>query len=450
MAVPPGFLDWCAAAGITTGPIAPTIFAGGERGVVATGAIGKGDVLVAVPDSHALTLESARDAEPEWDEAVARLATPLAPETELGAFLVFAANRARCRFHPYAATLPQSYTLPFCFSGSDADALGAGWAVAAARGAAAAARAAAAAAAPLLRSLGLPTDADTFTTALCAVRSRSMHHPGPGGLALLPLGDLFNHGSPPAPCEPDVGGGCGACAGWHGARGECPARAAPAATGSGSEWGAGAHDAASRCYVLSSRSSYAPGDQVLLAYGAHDGWACVEHYGFCPGGGHDPHERARVAPSALAARLPPGAPPIPFDDAWVHAGSGAPGWALLAALRRATAGARRAASPAAARSASAAIAQGRAASAAGDAAALTALAGAAGEALAEVRAAAARDGGPEPPTPTRAVARAWRAGQVAALERAARAAARGAAAAAAERAGPPSREGRQPRARRRA
>ena len=108
-------------------------------------------------------------------------------------------------------------------------------------------------------------------------------------VALLPFGDLFNHAHAPPPEEPDTGGSCACCRGWHGAPGVCcengergeerkeafaaaataaamaatrataeaeplpPSSAAPVLSNS---WGDGAFDAAASEFVVSARRSY--------------------------------------------------------------------------------------------------------------------------------------------------------------------------------------------------
>ena len=109
--------------------------------------------------------------------------------------------------------------------------------------------------------------------------------------ALLPFGDLFNHAHAPAPEEPDTGGGCDRCSGWHGEPGGCEsgrgeeeegggegegeekeAVATATMTGKAEEplsssscplplplstsWGDGAFDPATSEFVVRARSSY--------------------------------------------------------------------------------------------------------------------------------------------------------------------------------------------------
>ena len=56
----PVFLEWCRAKGVQVNSVAPAFFADSWRGVVATRAIGPGDVLVAVPEALLMTGCSAR------------------------------------------------------------------------------------------------------------------------------------------------------------------------------------------------------------------------------------------------------------------------------------------------------------------------------------------------------------------------------------------------------
>lgn len=103
--------------------------------------------------------------------------------------------------------------------------------------------------------------------------------------ALLPFGDLFNHAHAPAPEEPDTGGSCGRCKGWHSAPGACSGSeeeeeerreeagaAAAAATEAAAEeprpssssppspppnsWGDGAFDRATSEFIVRARRSY--------------------------------------------------------------------------------------------------------------------------------------------------------------------------------------------------
>ena len=100
--------------------------------------------------------------------------------------------------------------------------------------------------------------------------------------ALLPFGDLFNHAHAPDPEEPDTGGSCGSCNGWHSAPGVCcreseggggkeegafDAAAAAEEEEAGprpdsprpppsNSWGDGAFDRAASEFVVSARRSY--------------------------------------------------------------------------------------------------------------------------------------------------------------------------------------------------
>ena len=217
---------WALQAGVDVTGVAPAPLAPGscERGMFATVPVAPGTPLVAVPAAAVLTAPAARDAAPVWRESVVAADPLLPPAVELAAFLVWAAATPAAPFHLYAASLPPTYTLAMTFEPQDAELLGASFAVEAAVAAAEAAAGDADAAAAVLTRLGLSPPRSSLIAALCAVRSRAMHHPDCPAGALLPLGDLFNHAPPRPPQPPDVGGGCRACAGWHGATGAVPPR----------------------------------------------------------------------------------------------------------------------------------------------------------------------------------------------------------------------------------
>lgn len=398
-------------AGVRVGPLAVVHLDGGERGLVATAPISPGDTLVAVPDAAVLTAPAARAAHPEpWGAAAAAACAP--PHVELAAHLVWAAATPTAVWHAYAASLPASYALAACFSPADVAALGARAAVETAAAAVAAAAADVAAARSLLAAVGVDAPPRTVLAALCAVRSRAMHHPACPAGAMLPVGDLFNHAPPRPPATPSTGGACGACDGWHG--GEAGACAEEEEEGENAlplAYGDGAHDAEKREYRVTARARFAPGHQVFLSYGALTNLDLLEHYGHVPD--TNPCDTAPFDPACLA--LPRGAAPVRAADCFFHA-NGEPGWRLLAAVRAATAprGSDRGR-----------VAGGGAASAAGDAAALRALEKAATEALRALP--------PPPPaspaSPTAAVAARWRRRYEGVLTRAAGAAGRAAGAA---------------------
>lgn len=197
----PGFLEWCRAGGVRVDGVAPAFVADGWRGVVATRAIGPGDVLVATPAPLLLTGRSARR-----DAALGPLLRQ--PQhaglsdhqaSEAGCFsgwgpvfvtrvqLVLAAGRARAArsaphsspqrrrcgpqvlaahllheaskgpasaWHLYISQLPRSYTTLCCFPAAAAEALQLSHAVQAARDAEAKAKADWRGSWPLLQDLG--------------------------------------------------------------------------------------------------------------------------------------------------------------------------------------------------------------------------------------------------------------------------------------------------------
>jgi len=473
-ALDPAFTAWLAAAGVRTSPAIQVVTspaAGGGRAVVAIAPIQPGDELVSLPSTALLSTLTAR-ADPPFAaalaaETAASSSSPLSDEAILAAYLLTqAAAGPASPWAPFIATLPRSYPLLAAWGDEDGAAavaaLACPAAVATARSEAAAADRDASAAARLVRRVvgeeGPWATRAAYLWAAGAVRSRSMFlSPSSPAGALVPFGDLFNHGCPPTGAEPDTGGGCGGCAGWHGARpGVCPGggggaappaltppppppgTVAPAADVAGACWGDGAWDAASRTYTLTARAAYAPGQEVRLCYGAHTNLALLAHYGFCLPDGSNPGDTARIQAGDLPPGLLDGEAAPEGGQGWAVHASGTPGWRLLAALRRAAVGrvgggkgkGATAATPGAA---AAAIAEGRAASAASDAAALGALARAAAAAAARLEKggeAAAAAAPPSSPSSLWALADAWRGGQVAILRRAAAQARRAAEAAA--------------------
>lgn len=242
----------------------------GERGMFATAPVAAATPLVTVPAAAVLTAPAARDAAPVWREAVAACHPRLPPPVELAAFLVWAAATPAAPFHhAYAASLPPTYTLALTFERADAELLGAPFAVEAAIAAGEAAAGDADAAAAVLARLGLSPPRSTLITALCAVRSRAMHHPGCSAGALLPLGDLFNHAPPRPPQPPDSGGACRACAGWHGASGACPSGGGDnddPASSLPESWGDGAWDDDARVFRVTARTDYQPGASFFILW----------------------------------------------------------------------------------------------------------------------------------------------------------------------------------------
>ncbi|KAG2448798.1 hypothetical protein HYH02_006149 [Chlamydomonas schloesseri] len=138
------------------------------------------------------------------------------------------------------------------------------------------------------------------------------------------------HDSEPAELRPAPGPAAGA-----------PAPGAQDAEGAGGIAGDGAWDEGAQRYVITVRQPVAAGQQVLLCYGRHTNLELLEHYGFVMQ--DNPHDTAPLDPALLPvpdnARYSAGAPPLPPEECFVHAGGsgsdggGAPSWALLHFLR---------------------------------------------------------------------------------------------------------------------
>ena len=459
----PAFSAWLAASGVRVSPSLAAVAdpaAGGGRAIVATAPIAPGEELVAIPAAALLSSATAR-ADPAFSCALGA-AAPSAPSDEcvLASYLLVqdAAGPAS-PWAPFLATLPHPPApLLGTWDENAVAALACPAAVAAARAEGAALDRDAAASALLVASaLGKGVAVKPYAWAAAAVRSRSMFFSptSPAG-ALVPFGDLFNHGAPPPGGEPDTGGGCRGCAGWHGGSpGVCPRGGAgpgpdlssltppPPPPGtvassldpSGRCWGDGSWCEQTRTYTLTARCPYEEAQEVRLCYGRHSNLALLSHYGFTLPDGFNPADVARLLPRDFPAGLLEGEE----EGGWAVHASGAPGWGLLAALRRAAVeragGGGLTATPRARSAALAAVAEGRAADAATDAAALGALARAAAAAAARLesagRAAALQLSRSSPfEEECRAAANAWREGQAAILRRAAAQARRAAEAAA--------------------
>jgi hypothetical protein len=475
MPAPPGCLDpafsaWLAEAGVRTSPAIQAVLsphAGGGRAIQALAPLVPGEELVALPERSLLSSSLACERDPAFAAAVAaERATPaaassssLTDEAVLAAYLLTqAAAGPASPWALFLASLPPSYPLLGAWGPGAVSALACPAAAAAARRARDELDQAWRAASRLLtRVLGEEGGAWARRApcmwAVGSVRTRSMFfsEAHPAGV-LVPFADLFNHGPPPAGDNPDTGGACGACAGWHAAPGVCPGgggggeedRVGPPHAGPcllllsppppppgifaaavdarGRCWGDGAWDAASKTYRITARARYEPGHEVRLCYGPHPNLALLTHYGFTLPDGSNPCDTATLLEIDFPPSLGEDLEGVPLT---IHA-CGAPGWALLSALRRAAV-ARAGLPPQARGAALAAAAEGRAASAATDAAALGALARAADAAAArlEGREKEVQPNPAPPPSPSSfageclAAARAWRAGQVAVLKRAA-------------------------------
>ncbi|KAK9843754.1 hypothetical protein WJX81_004943 [Elliptochloris bilobata] len=335
LGVAPDFEHWLLEHGLHVRGIGAAHLSDGQRGIIALRAITAGSVLLEVPGKLLMSANKSRHS-PHLVPVLA--ACPgLSPTQVLALHLLVELARGRASFWAaYLAQLPRAFTCLSYFSAHEAAALQVGHAVDVAREAAASVRAewqGAASALVLLES------ADLLPRRLCGLlawrwaaatlASRAMHLPGDAAGALAPFADLHNHRPSPGPDPPPVG----ALVPGEEADAMDPRRQEVRDPACGS--GDGCYHEAADVYRLTTHVRYAEGEQVFLCYGRHTNLDLLEHYGFLlEGNGHD---RALLPPGAFGA-LEPGLAAAGLTPAgrWLHPG-GLPCWALLHALRVATA-----------------------------------------------------------------------------------------------------------------
>ncbi|KAG8391089.1 hypothetical protein BUALT_Bualt01G0151500 [Buddleja alternifolia] len=236
----------------------------GGRGLAATRAIRKGELILRVPKSALMTTHSLITKHQKQVLSSALGKYPLLSSTQILSIVLLNEldkGRSSC-WYPYLKQMPRSYDLLASFGQFEIEALQIDDAIWTAQKAVQKGKMEWEEAKPLMSELNIKPQLITFKAWLWAsatISSRTMHIPWDTAGCLCPVGDFFNY----APPEEDP---------WNSTE-EIFDSNVDRLIDAG-------YDEAVASYCFYAKRHYREGDQVLLSYGTYTNLELLEHYGF--------------------------------------------------------------------------------------------------------------------------------------------------------------------------
>ncbi|KAG6401096.1 hypothetical protein SASPL_137941 [Salvia splendens] len=319
------FLQWATALGISDSPnstgtsssclglsmrISHFPEAGG-RGLAATRALTKGELVLRVPKTALMTSDSLISSDRKLATALGKF-NFLSPTQVLCVALLNEMNKGRSSWwYPYLKQLPRSYDLLASFTQFEIEALQIDDAVWTAEKAVHKGKMEWKEATPVLSELNIKPQLTTFNAWLWAystISSRTMHIPWDTAGALCPVGDFFNYAPPDE--EPH----------------QLDDSTEDLVVANPDKLTDGGYHEGLTSYCFYAKRNYERGDQVLLSYGTYTNMELLEHYGFILQ--DNPNDKAFISLESEMYSLCS----WPKDSLYISQ-DGTPSFALLSTLR---------------------------------------------------------------------------------------------------------------------